>query len=333
MRPLAFVMILAISPVAAVARAAPELPAARLVYSRSPEAANCPDEDELRNLVSARLGYDPFRDHAPSTVVAAITRVGRSLHARVELRDANSALTGARDLSSNTTNCTELASAVALAISIAIDPLQLTRPSPPPPAIPSPPPPLAPPPPEPPRRIVIEQLPPPPAPPPPRALHFHAAAGLLGTLGAGPAPGLGVTLQAGFRTGPFSLAIEGRADLPSSFATGPATGSVESGLLLGGLSPCYHQWWLSLCALGYAGVLRGASTGITRPARDASFYAAAGGRAAIEIPLWRALALRVHADLLAPLTRISLDVNHGTATLWSTPAISGALGLGAAGQF
>ena len=38
---------------------------AQLAYSRGVDTGNCPDEVGLRNAVSTRLGYDPFRVDAP----------------------------------------------------------------------------------------------------------------------------------------------------------------------------------------------------------------------------------------------------------------------------
>jgi hypothetical protein len=98
------------------------------VYSRTNEAAGCSDEPGLRQSVARRLGYDPFVAASVNTVVAEL-RGGDSggLKARVYVvRDGNMA-GGARELSAPSRDCTELMAAVALALSIAIDPDALDR--------------------------------------------------------------------------------------------------------------------------------------------------------------------------------------------------------------
>jgi hypothetical protein len=100
---------------------------ARLVYSRTAEAATCGDESGLRQAVARRLGYDPFVASSVNTVVAELRGDGDGLKARVYvIRDGNLA-GGVRELTSANRNCTELIATVALAMSIAIDPDALDR--------------------------------------------------------------------------------------------------------------------------------------------------------------------------------------------------------------
>ena len=98
------------------------------MYSRTTEAVGCSDEPGLRQAVARRLGYDPFVAASANTVVAELRGGdGDGLKARVYVvRDGNMA-GGARELSSPTRDCTELMAAVALALSIAIDPDALDR--------------------------------------------------------------------------------------------------------------------------------------------------------------------------------------------------------------
>ena len=100
---------------------------ARLVYSRTTDASTCSDEQGLRQAVARRLGYDPFVAGSMNTVVAELRSDGDGLRARVYvIREGNSA-GGLRELSSPSRDCTELLGAVALAISIAVDPDALDR--------------------------------------------------------------------------------------------------------------------------------------------------------------------------------------------------------------
>ncbi len=112
-------------------RASAAAPTSRLVYSRSTDAASCPDEQVLRRAVAARVGYDPFFAWATRTIVAGITRRDVAFVATVDMVDDQGVSHGARELRT-TGECGELLDAVALAIAIAIDPQSLSRTGPPP---------------------------------------------------------------------------------------------------------------------------------------------------------------------------------------------------------
>jgi hypothetical protein len=86
--------------------------------------ARCPDQAQLRSAVVARLGYDPFVANATSTLYATITRNGRGLRGEIRLDDPGRETPGVRQIDSFSGDCTELGKAMALAMSIAIDPLR-----------------------------------------------------------------------------------------------------------------------------------------------------------------------------------------------------------------
>jgi len=312
--------------------AAEDPPRVRLAYARGPGTEKCPDERDLRNGVAARLGRDPFDDHADRMVTARVSRVRKILRARIEVHGPAGELYGERDLSSKDKDCAELAEATELAIAIAIDPLaamstpkpiatEAPPPAPPPAAVeephPAPPPVVAPAPTPPPPR------PAPPAPAPPH-LQFHAEGGPVGSLGAAPQAAVGGRLLLGVRRAPFSLGLEGRLDAPSSRDVGP--GSIQTSLMLASLVPCYHYSVLAGCALLGAGALRshGRSFDDSRDATTAVFVA--GARLAVEVPLDGVLFLHFHSDLLAALSQTSVQVNQ--SEVWETPRISGVLGMG-----
>jgi hypothetical protein len=100
-----------------------ERPDAKLSYVRKGAATICPDEPLMRQLVAARLGYDPFRDQSQRAIAVTITRDPKGFRAVLELRDDTGKVVGTRTLSSTSSDCNELASAIALALTIAIDPL------------------------------------------------------------------------------------------------------------------------------------------------------------------------------------------------------------------
>lgn len=323
--------------------AAAQRPEIRLTYNRGSGAASCPDVQTLRESVAARLGYDPFRSQVqteadagpegPERVVGVEIRATlqggpRGLRALIEQRDRGGRVTGSRLLTTARKDCQELSAAMALALCIAVDPFVLSRPppSPPlpqptPPQQQQPPPPLPPPPP-------VAPCPscPPCAPPPLSPVRVRAGAGLQVDLGAVPTIGsLGVVAQAELRYRAFALTLEGRID-PSlgSRSADSGRGAVQATLLLGLLAPCARWRALGLCALLGLGALQGRGVDLQVENRATTFYAAAGARMAVEVPLLRSLALDLHLDGLAPLTRTSLQVDG--IEVWATPPLAGALG-------
>src|SRR5689334_19329560 len=81
---------------------AEEHPQAQLRYEREGGTESCPDEDELRHAVAARLGYEPFSAGSKRVVSVRVTRRPRELVGRVEIHDENGALKGSRELTSPT---------------------------------------------------------------------------------------------------------------------------------------------------------------------------------------------------------------------------------------
>ena len=305
-----------------------------LSYTREVGAEQCPDEASLREAVLARLGYDPFDDEAPRVLRARVRRsphaVGGSLVAHIELRDATGAVQGERNLQGAGSDCTELATAMAIAISLGIDPLSATEPR-----APTPPPPAAAPvasnPPvehaessehDPPARAE----PPPPAPPSPP---LHARFGIGGMLswGISPAvPSVGGAVDAGLRRGAWSIDLEGAGSWAPT-ATDAALGvGVKSSLALASVAPCLHISWGVGCVLG--GVGSWSATGVVRsPESGNALFADAGVRLGVEVPIARRFFAQFHADGLATLTHVAYHLDGQTA--WNSPPLSASLGLGA----
>jgi hypothetical protein len=320
--------------VPARARAQAATPAARLLYTQGQGAEACIDAAALREAVTMRLGYDPFRADAPATVEARVAATAKGLRADVRLFDAAGALVGERELSSPGTDCAALGNALTLTISILVDPRSLTRTPSAAPSPPSPPPPAeakpgttfdaadvhdSP----------FEHAPPPPPPREPTRLR----AGLAGVASTGSAPALsvGVAVLVGLERRPWALDLEGRADLPASSMESDGSG-VGSSLLLAGLVPCYVTGPLRLCVPAFLGSLRGEGLGVATPDRAQSFYAAAGARVAVEPELGSGFLLRAYAEGTAPLVHTTLRA-VGHQAVWTTPAISLSLGLGVGKRF
>jgi len=241
-----------------------------------------------------------------------VTRTEKGFHAAIEARDEGGRVTGSRSLSS-TRDCAALASALALAVAIAIDPLLVAGPPPAPicPACPA-----CPTCPECPACPECPKCPPPP--PPPRA-HLRASAG--GHVSRGETPGsigVGARLGAGVRWPRASLALEGRVD--PLIGTPAGSGDVGATLLTLALLPCAHRSrWLA-CAVLAGGALQGESVEISSPRRQSTLYAAAGGRLGAELSIAGPFFAQIGLDGLATLTRTTLYVNDRPA--WTTPAIS-----------
>lgn len=286
---------------------------ARLDYRASEEATACGDEGRLRSAVTERLGTDPFRADAAAIVHVSVTRAPDAFVARVLYEDDATGHRGERTIESPDGGCAELTSTLALTIAIMLDPHSQTT------AAKAPPPPEPPPEPPPDRAEVA-----PAKPAPAERTAFRFGGGGVLSAGAGPAPAFGVTAFAGAGRGPWSIDLEGRADLRSSLEGRDGT-SVGSSLLIGLLAPCRHVKRIRLCVLAAAGALHGDGRGAGAPDRDSTFYAAAGVRVGAELPIVAPLDLRLHLDPMATLTPTSLAV-AGT-TLWSTPPVSVAVGL------
>lgn len=115
--------------------AAEAAPASQLVYGRGAGAERCPDSTTFRTAVAARFGYDPFFPWADVTITAEIRRDGKRLVGRVALVDPEGLVRGVRELEMPANECPELVTAMALAVSIALDSWEAAHPSPPAPSV------------------------------------------------------------------------------------------------------------------------------------------------------------------------------------------------------
>jgi hypothetical protein len=301
----------------------------RLRYLRDAGAAQCPEEPSLRDGVAGRLGFVPWDEHAPTLIIVTVAVEGRGLRARVERRGTDGKVGGVRELSSINTDCVELAAAVELAVSLAIDPLSLGGPSASQPAS---------------RQAEVEPVAPrspaavaPRRPddraaPPKQRLGVAASVGGIVAVGSAPSSVAGgLRLQARLRWRAASFAVEGRLDLPG-YRDVPG-GQISSSLVVAGLVGCYHHGWLLGCGVVNLGALRAAGHEIKNAESLTLFYAAGGLRLGLEVPVVSVLAVQLHADLLATFSRITLRDSETHAEIWSTPPLSGAFGLAAVGRF
>jgi hypothetical protein len=323
-------LLLALPPSPALAAA----PAARLVYSRTADAASCADEDALRRAVATRVGYDPFFPWAKRTVIATITRQDAAFVATVDLVDDDGIRHGGHQLRTEGA-CADLLDTVALAVAIAIDP-QLLLATPPPPSppperadLPSPPPPIPLPPLEPQARLPPAHEPP--AGPRPPSLVFEGSLGVAAAIEVTPGVSFGGTLGADVRWRRLSLGIEGFIAAPSSrSAANGEAGSISSWPLLGTLVPCVYVGPVFGCALAQTGAIFSAAEGVTGGHSSSSPWWALGGRVGVMVRV-QPVFLRFRVDVLGDTSPATLKLDGSGQ--WTAPVVAGSLGLDAVVRF
>jgi hypothetical protein len=300
----------------------------RLHYDRLGGAEACPDEAQLRDAISARLGSDPFSDDGKRLLEITIGPHGNGLEARIDVVAEGGATSGRRDLRSQSRDCDDLATVLVLTASMVLEPPP--APHPPPPAVSEP---AV----EPPRKPVVSHEPEavtavaaaPAAQAPTETGGVQVELATAGEFGALSSPSLAFTLGLGYAWSSFTLSVEGQANLPVQQAL--STGSVTSSQLTATLVPCLTQWHLGACGLVSAGATRVSASGISPEGHQSLPFFALGARLYWGLPLEDWLEARILADLLVPLTQTSIVLNQSTT--WSAAPISGSVGLALVTRF
>ncbi|HEX2671442.1 MAG TPA: hypothetical protein VHM25_11250 [Polyangiaceae bacterium] len=312
-------------------------PSSRLVYVRGPGAENCPDRDSVREAVKKRLGYDPFFPNSDKTIIARVVREADKLRGEVELVDEHGTQAGKREFSAEQGQCDQLVHAMALSISIAIDPksaetygqgpADAPAPNPAEKALDSPPEPE--PAPTPPTPVLPSESPRTALRAQPSAKKWLWSAGLGATVqfGSMPEAALGATAFAALRTGAWSLALEGELDAPVTSEQQGVELRNKSGALK--LLPCGHWRLLKACQLT---VLRWlTATGKASGLGGTAGSLALGARVGFELPLSPTFGALAYGDLL--LTPLPVSLVSEQSELWKTPIVSGGLGIAAVVHF
>lgn len=306
-------------------------PSARLVYGRTPEADECPDEAKLRQAVGARIGYDPFFPHAARTVVVTISRKDKRLTARIELVDDAAHTGGARELSTTEPGCEELFESTALAVAIAIDPRSLIAPAASPTPVDPRPEPVSP---EPlPTTAAEASVSPRPIgvlPPPTKPLRIRVGVDVRGAAGLQPNVAPGVFLVVGLMGRRAAVTIEGGSYLPTA-AAGPVGGEAHAWLVSGALVPCLRFEPLKLCEVLKAGRFEASGSGVTDARTEAVVFLAAGARVGVELVAASPVRIHLDGELLGNLARTTLRV--GEAEVWKASPVAGGMSAGASFDF
>jgi hypothetical protein len=311
----------------------------RLVYARTQSASDCPDEATLVAAVSARLGYEPFSPWGDQTILATISRKGGVLLGHAELIDHDGIAQGSREVRLSKPECHELILALALAISITLDPLHVEAPEPPEVQV-SPPP-------APPSEVVAEAEPVTTLPAAavrrdnapirrtrklePERMTWHVTAAAIGAFDVGPQFAMGGRVGVAAKRGRWSLGIEALGTLPSTQATAQA-GEVSARLVSAALTPCLRLVGsFSLCALGSLGSMHAEGRGVEAPRVENVLHATAGGRALVALPLGPSFEILASADVAATLNRPRFLLDGEQA--WRPGPVATLVGIGAAARF
>lgn len=337
---------------------------ATLHYEVASGITGCFELSELQDAVAARLGYVPFSEQAPLAIDARVNRAGSRLTAKLVVTDAQGAQT--RELGSATRDCGELSRSLALAISVAIDPMSLVRPAAPgpkpepaPSTAPAPPaaskpsesstgsatpasatsgtaPPLAAAPaaPEPSPSPTKAAAAPSPEPPsnPRRSKELDSQLHVRGLLTGHaalfslPGPAPGFSAGMGLRYRAVWLDAAFRYDLPGKKSGGG--GEVKARFTGAELSVCHGNLRFGFCPTAVIGSLAGTGAGVTTARRDSSLMAALGLRLLAEVALSKGFFLHFHVDGLYRLTPTELQLNGSTVWKAGPFQLTPAAGVG-----
>ena len=323
-----------------LARGARAEEAPRLAYVVDDRTQGCPDENAFREAVTARLGRDPFDAGAARTLVVRADLEGGTIEVSATLVATDDSSVGLRSFVAPADRCAEAMDAVALAVSLAVQPGLGMEPEAPPPA--SRPTPTAVE-----KAIEIAKVSEPTAEMQPQGRERRDAQppheersggersdfalGLVGhvAIGIGPGVGGGGAMFVQHRDGALSVGAEFRVDGLSSGLALPGGGSVSTSLVAGTFVPCGNFDMFAVCGVALVGEMRASSKDVTHPASDREHYAAAGGRFVANWPLSQRFYAVGRLDLLATL--VPVDIELGGENVWSSPAGSATLGAGVAG--
>lgn len=295
-------------------------PTVKLTYLRPLAAESCPDEETMRRGVAARLGREPFAVDSERSLSVALEATRRGFSVEILVYDASGSVVGKRSLATERKDCAELASAMQLAIAMAIDPLH-NMPAPPavvesaeaepPPSVPSEP------------AAQLESVPPlRPAPLPATVSSRHVGVGISLAATTEPNPSAGLTAQYGHRGAFTAWAMEMRLDMPTSVSD--KSGTVETSLWAGSLLACLHKYRTEACALASVGSLRGRGSGYGESESFSTPYAAGGLRLARWIAVGPEFAIQVSGDILGRLNTTTLLVDNDE--VWTSSPFEVALG-------
>jgi hypothetical protein len=309
----------------------------RLDYQREPGAEQaCPDEQEFRDAMASQVRRPLFDPAATSLLVVRLQKRSGGYQGIAELRDASGAAAWTLPLGPVPRDCSAVADNLALAVAVKVDPRGGKRaaltlvPNPhrlfgvdgevitvPPPTSPG----------SPPAPDVAAPPPRTPAPDPEYRVRLGVAGGLAIAASPGWGPSFAVDLGVRWRDRPLSLALEAGFSPPVSGDVATATNVVHVTTYratVAAVACGYFARALFACGVVAAGALHGTGTAMNLNAQPATlFYAGAGGRAGVELPVHAHVAVRVSGDALVTLAQPVLQIG-------GTPVYRGSMVTGTA---
>ena len=309
-------------------RPAAASPTARLTLARGEGAEKCPDEDFVRKVVAARLGYDPFFAWARKTVIIEMARTAGGFRGRAQIVDDKGVVLGERVLEAKGNDCTEPMTALGLAISIALDDLEATE-AVPPSTTASVPAPSPPPPPALPTAETPPDVPPRSVRPPTSVAQVLVAVGSIGMIGVAPAPTLGGNVSLGVSGAHWAVRadvfVDGRASATERTEISAAAQPWGTTLL-----GCGRLLVPYLCAVATLIAFESEAQGtLVFPHTGRAPLVGLGARAGVEFPPvgWYFVRGEVGADIHVLRPRLSLDGGDLYETSLASASLALSLGL------
>lgn len=292
----------------------------------------CPDEASFRELVVARLGWEPFASDAVRVMVVRFERVGRhGARVRVTLRAASDEVIGQRQIDGRVAACGELAESSALAVAAAIDPLGNLRPTPveaqepeqieseptPPPEASSAP------------VDVSVDAPEPEAPPPP--LHVELSIDATMRAWLAPNPAFGARSRLTLRGDLWSVHLGGSFGTTVDDFVNELEDRVGASSLCGLVGGCGRLDIGLACASVLVGAYQSFAANVARPSTKSSLYAEAQLELGVEWLFTDFFGLRVSGIVAIPITRIELAIDE--MPIYMMPPASAGLQVGVFARF
>jgi hypothetical protein len=293
---------------------------ARLSWVRGIGAERCVGTIGLEEDVKTRLGYSPFALKSELLIEGAIVRQSSGFRAELVVRDAQGEILGTRALASRGSDCRSLGEAVAVAITVAINPDALET-----------------------RAATVEEVPPePPSPPPPAPpsvkpiyeergrveLAFGASVGLL----PGVAPG--TSLRFRLDLGP-AWEIGVGAHVWSESREAGLGFSLVTGSLDACFAPLRSARALRWCASGHVGMF-GAWVHAPElgPVEVGMFpWGAAETGPALSVPLAGPLRIDANVSGILPIPQRQAFVRGRAEPVWEQAIVGGRADVGIAARF
>ena len=290
----------------------------RLTWARGAGAERCVGLLGLQEDVKARLGYDPFAMPREIAVEGVIVRGAKGFRAELVIRDAGDRSLGTRQLASAEADCRSLGEAVAVAITVAIDP-EATGVSTP---------------------LVeegrITDAPPPALPTPSRPPAPAANVTLSGGAGVGLVPGVVPLVALRVRA---NVGEHVQVGLGAHFAPESRRDGVGYALTSGALEACVVPWtaarWLRWCGDVHVGAFQVfVHAAELAPVEVGAFpWAGAGTGPGLSLPIAGSLHLDAALSALVPLVRRQAFLRGQAEPMWEQSVVTGRADLGLGASF